>query len=117
MTKQETWNWVRDLNSEDEDDDDMIEAYSQDGIDYTIMERFAPQLAKNLVRAGFTYDKDEEFWSVPDSYLEKLPENERNEYTNGATSYGIIWDFWGMDYDTSPRENISDKLDDAAQKM
>ena len=117
MTKQETWDWVRDINSEDEDDDDMIEAYSQDGIDYTIMERFAPQLAKNLVRAGFTYDKDEEYWSIPDSYLEKLPESRRNEYTNGATSYGIIWDFWGMDYDTSPRENISDKLDDAAQKM
>jgi hypothetical protein len=117
-TKQETWDWVRTINSEDEDDDDMIEAYSQDGIDYTIMDRFAPQLAKNLMKAGFTYDKNEELWSVPDSYLKKLPdESLRKEYTNGATSYGIIWDFWNMDYDTSPRENISDKLDSAVQEM
>jgi hypothetical protein len=33
------------------------------------------------------------------------------------TSYGIIWDVWNMDYDTSPREAISDYLKDAAEAL
>jgi len=112
-TKQEAWDLTWEINSYYEEDG-MIEAFAQDGTDYKVMSNFAPQLVKNLIKAGFTYNKSEDYWTVPNSYLEKLPEGRRDQYTEGATSYGIIWDFWGVDYDTSPREAISDMLDEAA---
>lgn len=109
--------WAQELADEDEDDDDMFGAYAQDGIDYEIMQRFAPQLARNLVRLGFNYNSDDTYWTVPPAYLDKLNDSTKKEYQNGATSYGIIWDFFNYDYDTSPREIIGDYLDKAAQEM
>jgi hypothetical protein len=115
--KQSALEWAQGLSNEDDDEDDMFNAYAQDGIDYTIMREFAPQLASNLVKVGFKYDKDEEYWSIPSAYLNKLDKSRQEVYKNGATSYGIIWDFFNYDYDTSPRETISDYLDEAAQDM
>jgi hypothetical protein len=74
-----------------------------DEIDYNIMAEFAPQLARNLLTAGFKYDSDEDMWTSPDA--------------NQFTSYGIIWDIWGVGYDTSVRETISEYLKDAAQAL
>ena len=112
--KQETFDWAYKFTAEDEDDDGFG-GYVQDGIDYEIMQAFAPQLAENLIAAGFTYDKDEDIWTLPQSYLDKT--DGMFDYSNGATSYGIIWDIWNMDYDTSPREVISDYLKDAAEAL
>lgn len=114
--KQNALDWATQLTAEDEEDD-MFGGYAQDGIDYEIMQAFAPQLARNLVKVGFKYDKDEEYWTIPSAYLNKLDKSRQDVYKNGATSYGIIWDFFNYDYDTSPRETISDYLDDAAQSM
>ena len=115
--KQETFDWAYNLTAEDEDEDALegFGGYVQDGIDYEIMQAFAPQLAKNLIAAGFTYDKGEDIWTVPQSYLDKM--GGMFDYSKGATSYGIIWDIWNMDYDTSPREVISDYLEDAAKAL
>jgi len=115
--KQETFDWAYNLTAEDEDEDALegFGGYVQDGIDYEIMQAFAPQLAKNLIAAGFTYDKGEDIWTVPQSYLDKM--DGMFDYSKGATSYGIIWDIWNMDYDTSPREVISDYLEDAAKAL
>ena len=115
--KQEAFDWAYELTADDEDEDalEMFGAYVQDSIDYEIMKAFAPQLAKNLIAAGFTYDKDEDIWTIPQSYLDKI--GDVFDYSNGATSYGIIWDVWNMDYDTSPRELIGDYLKDAAEAL
>jgi hypothetical protein len=115
--KQEIFDWAYNLTAEDEDEDALksFGGYVQDGIDYEIMQAFAPQLAENLIAAGFTYDKDEDIWTLPQSYLDKT--DGMFDYSNGATSYGIIWDVWNMDYDTSPREVISDYLKDAAEAL
>lgn len=116
--KQKALDWATQLTAEDEDEEDnLFGGYAQDGIDYEIMQAFAPQLARNLVKNGFKYDKDELYWTIPSAYLNKLDKSRQEVYKNGATSYGIIWDFFNYDYDTSPRENISDYLDDAAQSM
>ena len=114
--KQEIFDWAYKFTAEDEDDDGFG-GYVQDGIDYTIMEYFAPQLAKNLIAAGFTFDKEEDEWTVPQSYLSKIDNSFGYSDTFRPTSYGIIWDIWNMDYDTSPREVISDYLKDAAEKL
>jgi hypothetical protein len=93
----------------DEDFEDEEERYNDfqgsviDEIDYSIMAEFAPQLARNLLTAGFKYDSDEDMWTSPKS--------------NQFTSYGIIWDVWGVDYDTSVRETISEYLEQAAQEL
>jgi hypothetical protein len=93
----------------DEDFESEEERYNDfqgsviDEIDYNIMAEFAPQLARNLLTAGFKYDSDEDMWTSPDA--------------NQFTSYGIIWDIWGVDYDTSVRETISEYLEDAAQAL
>jgi hypothetical protein len=93
----------------DEDFESEEERYNDfqgsviDEIDYTIMAEFAPQLARNLLTAGFKYDSDEDMWTSPN--------------TNQFTSYGIIWDVWGVDYDTSVRETISEYLEQAAQEL
>jgi hypothetical protein len=115
--KQKAFDWAYNLTAEDEDEDALksFRGYVQDGIDYEIMQAFAPQLAENLIAAGFTFDKDEDIWILPQSYLDKT--NGMFDYSNGATSYGIIWDVWNMDYDTSPRETISDYLKDAAEAL
>ena len=117
--KQAIFDWAYLLTTEDEDDEeeviDIFRGYVSDGVDYEVMKTFAPQLVKNLIKAGFTYDKDEDIWTIPQSYLDKIDNS--SDYLNGATSYGIIWDVWGVDYDTSPRENISSYLEDAAQEL
>jgi hypothetical protein len=117
--KQAIFDWAYLITTEDEDDEeeviDMFGGYVSDGVDYEIMQAFAPQLAKNLIKAGFTYDKDEDIWTIPQPYLDKIDSS--FNYSDGATSYGIIWDVWGVDYDTSPRENISSYLEDAAQEL
>jgi len=91
-----------DFGSEEERYDDF-QGSVIDEIDYNIMAEFAPQLARNLLTAGFKYDSDEDMWTSPDA--------------NQFTSYGIIWDIWGVDYDTSVRETISEYLEDAAQAL
>ena len=67
------------------------------------------QVDENLIKAGFTYDKDEDYWTVPEDYSSKTDSDE-------LISYGIIWGLGG-DYDTSPRETIGEFLADAAQEQ
>ena len=75
-----------------------------------IMDTFTPRLVQNLLKIGFTYDKEEDSWTVPEDYYDIT------DY-EVLTSYGIIYDIWGLgsDYDTSPRETISQFLKSAAQ--
>jgi hypothetical protein len=112
-TFQKVIEWVKDqVESSGEDfEEGEEEGYASDATDYMIMEAFAPRLVQNLIKAGFTYDKDEDYWTVPESYSDKA------EYEE-LTSYGIIYDIWGLggDYDTSPRETISQFLTSAAEQ-
>jgi len=82
---------------------DYFQGSVMDEVDFNIMAEFAPQLAKNLLTAGFEYDSDEDLWILPD--------------TNQFSSYGIIWDVWGIDYDTNIRETIGRYLKNAAQAL
>jgi hypothetical protein len=109
-TFQKVVEWVKEMVEDEEEDEDYTEAYASDATDYKIMEVFAPRLVQNLLDAGFTYNKDEDEWIVPENYFNKT------EY-EALTSYGIIWDIWGLggDYDTSPRETIGQFLKRAAQ--
>ena len=111
-TFQKVTEWVNDqVESSGEDfEEGEEESYASDATDYMIMEAFAPRLTQNLLDAGFTYNKEEDEWTVPENYSDKT------EY-EVLTSYGIIWDIWGLggDYDTSPRETIGEFLKDAAQ--
>jgi hypothetical protein len=108
-TFQKVVEWVKGMVEDEDEDEDYTEAYASDATDYKIMEAFAPRLVQNLIKAGFTYDKGEDEWIVPENYSNKT------EY-EALTSYGIIWDIWGLggDYDTSPRETISQFLTRAA---
>jgi hypothetical protein len=112
-TFQKVTEWVKDqVESSGEDfEEGEEEGYASDATDYMIMEAFAPSLVQNLIKAGFTYNKDEDYWTVPESYSDKA------EYEE-LTSYGIIYDIWGLggDYDTSPRETISQFLTSAAEQ-
>lgn len=92
----------------DEDDEDLLMGQISDSVDFTIMGEFAPRLVKNLLAVGFKYDSDDDSWIVPKKYI---VDDEM------LTSYGIIWDIWGVDYDTSPREIIGDYLEEAAQEI
>jgi hypothetical protein len=101
------------IDSDDYDDDEEKEesrmSYVIDFTDRTIMSMFAPQLIQNLLDLGFTYDSDQDSWTIPQQYQVKGRSN--------LTSYGIIWDIWGVDYDTSVRESIGDILRDAAEEL
>ena len=103
---------VNDVMNDNEYDDEEDRAGSELGyvVDFTdraIMEAFAPQLIQNLLDLGFTYDSDEDNWTVPQQYQVDGQDN--------LTSYGIIWDIWGVNYDTSVRESIGDILRKAAE--
>lgn len=94
---------------DDEDlDPELIPSFTADTVDFTIMGEFAPRLVKNLLAVGFKYDSDDESWTIPEKYI---VDDEM------LTSYGIIWDIWGVDYDTSIREIVSDYLEEAAQEI
>jgi hypothetical protein len=95
-----------------EDEEEQAESkpgYVVDFTDRTIMTMFAPQLIQNLLDLGFTYDSDEDNWTIPQQYQVDGHDN--------LTSYGIIWDVWGVDYDTNVRESIGDILRDAAEEL
>jgi len=109
-TFQKVTEWVKDqIESYGEDfEEGEEEGFASDATDYMIMRAFAPRLAQNLLKVGFTYDEGEDSWMVPEDYSSKTDSEE-------LTSYGIIWDIWDVDYDTSPREIISQFLEEAAQ--
>jgi hypothetical protein len=112
-TFQKVAEWVKDqFESSGEDLEEGDEAgYASDATDYMIMEAFAPRLVQNLLKVGFTYtpgDRDGD-WAVPEDYSNKTDYEE-------LTSYGIIWDIWDVDYDTSPREIVSQFLTRAAEQ-
>lgn len=94
-------------NNEEKEESRM--GYVVDFTDRTIMSMFAPQLIQNLLDLGFTYDSNDDNWVVPQQY--------QVDGGNDLTSYGIIWDIWGVDYDTSVRESIGDILRDAAEEL
>lgn len=105
---------VNDIMDDNDYEDEEERAESEPGyvVDFTdrvIMSEFASQLVRNLLDLGFTYDSDEDTWTVPQQY--------QDGGRNNLTSYGIIWDVWGVDYDTNVREGIGDILRDAAEEL
>jgi hypothetical protein len=106
-----------DSSNDEENIVDTITDYTNIITHFRVMDNFAPQLVKNLLDAGFTYNKTEDEWTIPDDRYNNLSDIEKEMYDDKiATSYGIIWNFWGIDYDTSDREAVSDSLADAAQE-
>ena len=97
-----------DYDDEEEKEESRV-GYTVDFTDRVIMGTFAPQLIQNLLDLGFTYDSDDDNWTVPQQYQD-------NGHSN-LTSYGIIGDVWGVDYDTSVRELIGDILREAAEEL
>jgi hypothetical protein len=81
----------------------------EDYTNYTIMEKFAPTFIYNLLDAGFTYNKSEDEWTISQQY--------QVDGYESLTSYGIIWDILGIDFDTNPRERIGDILKTTANKI
>jgi hypothetical protein len=88
--------WMEDYEDEEEYDD-MLEMNISDLCHYQIMSRFHSQLFKNLHKEGYELLGDND-WKLP---------NKRGV----QTTYGIIWDEWGVDYDTNVREKIADDFE------
>ena len=92
--------WIELVNEleEDNDDneDDFIEMMIGDYIDRELMGRFGKQFGENLIKLGYKYNTDEEYWNLKDK---------RNG--EDLTCYGVVWDYW-YDLDTCMRENISE---------
>ena len=91
---------------EDMDEEDKIEFYDGyvvDSVDVIIMEEFVDKLVLNMLSEGFVWD-GKECWSIPSKYV-----NEKNDKFD-LTCYGIVWDILPMDFDTSVRERVSDRM-------
>jgi hypothetical protein len=80
----------------DESDDDFVDMILGDCIDRELMGRFGKQFGENLIKLGYKYDSDEEYWDLKDK---------RNG--EDLTCYGVIWDYW-YDLDTDVREGVSE---------
>ena len=97
--------------SEDWDEEDKEDGYggvTVDGVDCVVMELFAEQLIKNLLEEGFIWNKEDEYWTIPEKYKGSTLIGDNNELTN----YGVVWDILPMDYDTSIREMVSERIDE-----
>jgi len=100
--------------SEDWDEEDFEYGYGGitiDGVDCIVMEMFAEQLIKNLLEEGFIWNKENEYWTIPEKYRKTKfvhITGEQNELTN----YGVVWDILPMDYDISIREMVSERIDE-----
>ena len=92
--------WIELINELEEDnednEDDFIEMILGDCIDRELMGRFGKQFKENLIKLGYKYDSDEEYWNLKDK--------RNGEY---LTCYGVIWDYW-YDLDTCVRESVSE---------
>jgi hypothetical protein len=100
--------------SEDWDEEDLKYGYggiTVDGVDCVVMELFAEQLIENLIEEGFIWDKENEGWSVPEKYRKVKFADITGEQTE-LTNYGIVWDVLPMDFDTSIREMVSERIDE-----
>jgi hypothetical protein len=82
-----------------------------DSVDIFVMKLFAEQLIENLIEEGFIWDKENEGWTVPEKYRKAKFAEITGEQTE-LTNYGIVWDMLPMDYDTSIREIVSEKIDE-----
>jgi hypothetical protein len=80
----------------DESDNDFIDMMLGDCIDRELMGRFGKQFGENLIKLGYKYDSEEEYWNLKDK---------RNG--EDLTCYGVIWDYW-YDLDTDVREGVSE---------
>jgi hypothetical protein len=80
----------------DESDNDFIDMILGDCIDRELMGRFGKQFGENLIKLGYKYNSDEEYWDLKDK---------RN--SEDLTCYGVIWDYW-YDLDTDVREGVSE---------
>jgi hypothetical protein len=83
-------------SDKDESEDDFVDMILGDCIDRELMGRFGKQFGENLIKLGYKYNTDEEYWNLKDK---------RNG--EDLTCYGVVWDYW-YDLDTCMRENISD---------
>jgi hypothetical protein len=88
---------INDLEEDNEDEeDDYVEMVLGDCIDRELMGRFGKQFKENLIKLGYKYDSDEEYWNLKDK--------RNGEY---LTCYGVIWDYW-YDLDTCVRESVGE---------
>jgi hypothetical protein len=83
-------------SDKDESENDFIDMILGDCIDRELMGRFGKQFGENLIKLGYKYDSDEEYWNLKDK---------RNG--EDLTCYGVIWDYW-YDLDTDVREGVSE---------
>ena len=99
--------WIELINELEEDnddnDDDFVNMILGDCIDRELMGRFGKQFKENLIKLGYKYDSDEEYWNLKDK------RNGEYDKRNGEylTCYGVIWDYW-YDLDTDVRESVSE---------
>jgi hypothetical protein len=83
-------------SDKDESEDDFIDMILGDCVDRELMGRFGKQFGKNLIKLGYKYDSEEEYWDLKDK---------RNG--EDLTCYGVIWDYW-YGLDTDVRESVSE---------
>jgi hypothetical protein len=83
-------------SDKDESEDDFIDMILGDCVDRELMGRFGKQFGKNLIKLGYKYDSEEEYWDLKDK---------RNG--EDLTCYGVIWDYW-YSLDTDVRESVSE---------
>ena len=72
-----------------------------------IIDVWGKTFIKNLLNNGFTYDSNNESWTVPDKYSTQWNENE-------LTNYGLIWEVFPI-MDTDTRERVGDYFEEFCQ--
>jgi hypothetical protein len=85
-----------DYDDEDESESDFIDMMLGDCVDRELMERLGKQFGENLIKLGYKYDSDDEYWNLKDKLNGK-----------DLTCYGVVWDYW-YDLDTCVREGVSE---------
>ena len=87
---------INDLEEDNDDNDDFINMILEDCIDRELMGQFGKQFKNNLIKLGYKYTSDEEYWDLKDK---------RNG--EDLTCYGVIWNYW-YGLDTDVRESVGE---------
>jgi hypothetical protein len=91
--------WYDDMYSST---DVYVESMMYNYCSNSVLDMWGDQFIKNLLDVGFTYNSDDESWTLPDEkYMDPIFKD------MNVTNYGLIWLVW-YDLDTDVRESLGD---------
>jgi hypothetical protein len=109
-------NWTKEAsienNEEDGGDEDDWESEFEYKLGGVVLSRFGEQYIKNLLDNGFTYNSDEETWTVPDSQKDNFGSEEIstiNIIDKFDTSDGVFLDSMASDFIDNYPNDINEK--------